>query len=77
LETDCPDGPDHEDIAEYLELVCLYVLHNILKHLLTNKQDGGYPYYRDSYHYLEGFRNEYKKEYGKPPFVHRAMHWQW
>ncbi|KAJ5471030.1 amidase [Penicillium desertorum] len=56
---DCPDGPDHEDIAEYLEL------------------DGGYPYYRDSYHYLEGFRNEYKKEYGKPPFVHRAMHWQW
>ncbi|KAJ6178047.1 amidase [Penicillium mononematosum] len=56
---DCPDGPDHDDIAGYLELA------------------GGYPYYRDSYHYLQDFRNEYKKEYGKPPFVHRAMYWQW
>ncbi|OQE19215.1 hypothetical protein PENFLA_c019G02415 [Penicillium flavigenum] len=37
---DCPNGPDHDHIAEDLELA------------------GGYPYYRDSYHYLQDFRNE-------------------
>ncbi|KAJ5093003.1 amidase [Penicillium angulare] len=56
---DCPDGPKHEDIIEYLELA------------------GGYPYYHDSYRSLEPFRSEYKERYGKAPFVHNAMRWQW
>ncbi|KAK5282570.1 hypothetical protein LTR20_003380 [Exophiala xenobiotica] len=56
---DCPDGPDHADIAEYLKLA------------------GGYPYYQDSYYDLAAFREEYEEKHGKPPFVHRAMHWQW
>ncbi|KAL8682696.1 MAG: hypothetical protein Q9186_001292 [Xanthomendoza sp. 1 TL-2023] len=56
---DCPDGPEHTDIAEYLRLA------------------GGYPYYRDSYDDLAGFRDEYAKKHGKPPFVQKAMRWQW
>ncbi|KAJ9493640.1 hypothetical protein H2202_010884 [Exophiala xenobiotica] len=48
---DCPDGPDHADIAEYLKL--------------------------DSYYDLAAFGEEYEEKHGKPPFVHRAMHWQW
>ncbi|KAK8139285.1 amidase signature enzyme [Apiospora sp. TS-2023a] len=38
---------------------------------------GGYPYYRDSYWALEDFRKGYQSKYGKPPFIHRAMRWQW
>ncbi|EEQ86219.2 amidase [Blastomyces dermatitidis ER-3] len=41
------------------------------------KLAGGYPYYHDSYHHLDDFRKDYKEKYGKAPFVHRAMHWQW
>lgn len=41
------------------------------------KLAGSYPYYRDSYYDLAGFRDEYTKQYGKPPFVHEAMRWQW
>ncbi|KAJ2980269.1 hypothetical protein NQ176_g2746 [Zarea fungicola] len=56
---DCPDGAEHEDIAEYLETA------------------GIYPFYHDQYHNLESFRSEYEEKYGKPPFVQRALHWQW
>jgi len=56
---DCPDGPEHADIAEYLRLA------------------GSYPYYRDGYYDLADFRNQYAEKHGKPPFIHRAMHWQW
>ncbi|OQD66177.1 hypothetical protein PENPOL_c005G02364 [Penicillium polonicum] len=38
---------------------------------------GIYPFYHDQYHHLAEFRNQYKDKYGKPPFVHRALHWQW
>ncbi|KAF2240746.1 amidase [Trematosphaeria pertusa] len=38
---------------------------------------GIYPFYHDQYHNLAPFREEYAKKYGKPPFVHRALHWQW
>ncbi|KAI1411459.1 amidase [Hypoxylon sp. FL1857] len=38
---------------------------------------GGYPYYRDSYYDLAKFRDEYEEKFGKPPFVQRAMRWQW
>ncbi|KAI4634691.1 hypothetical protein J4E83_002011 [Alternaria metachromatica] len=38
---------------------------------------GSYPYYHDSYHNLHDFRKLYEEKHGKPPFVHRAMHWQW
>ncbi|OAR02180.1 hypothetical protein LLEC1_06508, partial [Akanthomyces lecanii] len=36
-----------------------------------------YPFYHDQYHSLEGFRNDYARKYGRPAFVHRALHWQW
>ncbi|KAK3314287.1 amidase signature domain-containing protein [Apodospora peruviana] len=38
---------------------------------------GIYPFYRDQYHNSADFSNEYKVKFGKPPFVHRALHWQW
>ncbi|KAL8741429.1 MAG: hypothetical protein Q9190_005962 [Brigantiaea leucoxantha] len=38
---------------------------------------GSYPYYRDSYYDLAGFREDYAEKYGKPPFVQKAMRWQW
>ncbi|KAK1961465.1 amidase [Colletotrichum sublineola] len=38
---------------------------------------GIYPFYYDQYHNLADFRNEYQEKFGKPPFVHRALHWQW
>lgn len=38
---------------------------------------GIYPFYHDQYHSLAPFRKEYEEKYGKPPFVHRALHWQW
>ncbi|KAF2120079.1 amidase [Lophiotrema nucula] len=38
---------------------------------------GIYPFYYDQYHNLADFRNGYAREYGKPPFVHRALLWQW
>ncbi|KAF2653457.1 amidase [Lophiostoma macrostomum CBS 122681] len=38
---------------------------------------GIYPFYYDQYHNLADFRSEYKKKHGKPPFVHRALRWQW
>ncbi|KAG9251982.1 amidase [Emericellopsis atlantica] len=58
---DSPDGQEHHDISKYLE----------------TKKAGIYPFFYDSYHALESFRNEYKEKYGKAPFVHRYVHWQW
>ncbi|KAM7188406.1 amidase [Rhypophila sp. PSN 637] len=56
---DTPDGPEHADIAVYLE------------------RAGIYPFYHDQYHNSMGFKEKYKEKCGKPPFVHRALHWQW
>ncbi|RHZ68074.1 hypothetical protein CDV55_107783 [Aspergillus turcosus] len=47
---------------------------DIAKYLETA---GIYPFYHDQYHNSADFRNQYKEKYGKPPFVHRALHWQW
>ncbi|WEW58185.1 amidase [Emydomyces testavorans] len=56
------DCPDGQDHSDIAEYL---------------KLTGGYPYYRDAYLDLSDFRNDYEKKFGKPPFVHRAMHWQW
>ncbi|KAM7205138.1 amidase [Naviculisporaceae sp. PSN 640] len=56
---DTPDGPEHGDIAVYLE------------------KAGIYPFYHDQYYNSADFREKYKEKFGKPPFVHRALHWQW
>lgn len=45
--------------------------------MLIRRQAGIYPFYHDQYYSLADFRKEYKEKYGKPPFVHRALHWQW
>ncbi|PVH72140.1 amidase [Cadophora sp. DSE1049] len=41
------------------------------------KTAGIYPFYHDAYYALSGFRDGYAEKYGKPPFVHRALLWQW
>ncbi|CAK7229734.1 hypothetical protein SCUCBS95973_007328 [Sporothrix curviconia] len=38
---------------------------------------GIFPFYHDQYHNSAAFRNDYQQKFGKPPFVHRALHWQW
>lgn len=38
---------------------------------------GIYPFYHDQYYSLADFRKDYAAKYGKPPFIHRALHWQW
>lgn len=38
---------------------------------------GIFPYYHDRYRNSAYFRDEYEAKFGKPPFVHRALHWQW
>ncbi|KAK2591957.1 hypothetical protein QQS21_010363, partial [Conoideocrella luteorostrata] len=35
------------------------------------------PFYHDQYQNSADFRLDYEKKHGKPPFVHRALHWQW
>ncbi|KAF2438444.1 amidase [Karstenula rhodostoma CBS 690.94] len=47
---------------------------NIEKYLGTA---GIYPFYYDQYHNLADFRTKYEEKHGKPPFVHRSLHWQW
>ncbi|KAF4985542.1 hypothetical protein F66182_16918, partial [Fusarium sp. NRRL 66182] len=41
------------------------------------KLAGGIPFYHDAYYALADFRDKYKEKFGKPPFVHRAVHRQW
>jgi hypothetical protein len=40
-------------------------------------QAGIYPFFYDGYHALEPFRREYHKKFGRAPFVHRYVKWQW
>ncbi|KAI1150033.1 amidase [Nemania diffusa] len=47
---------------------------DIKEYLMTA---GAYPFFRDAYYALEPFRQEYKEKYGKPPFIHRGLLWQW
>ncbi|KAI0166570.1 amidase [Xylariaceae sp. FL1272] len=48
------------------------------KNLQEYLQDAGmYPYYKDSYKAFQSFRDEYRAEFGKQPFVHRYLQWQW
>ncbi|CAG9945990.1 unnamed protein product [Clonostachys rosea f. rosea IK726] len=47
---------------------------DIAKYLETA---GIYPFFYDGYHALEPFRREYHKKFGRAPFVHRYVKWQW
>ncbi|KAI0189043.1 amidase [Astrocystis sublimbata] len=47
---------------------------DIDKYLLTA---GAHPFFRDAYEALEPFRQDYQAKYGKPPFIHRGLLWQW
>ncbi|KAK4145056.1 amidase [Dichotomopilus funicola] len=38
---------------------------------------GSYPYYREAYYSLVPFVMEYQNKFGKRPFIHKAMLWQW
>ncbi|KAM0430141.1 hypothetical protein ACHAPT_006149 [Fusarium lateritium] len=38
---------------------------------------GIYPFFHDGYYALEPFRKEYQEKFGKAPFVHRYVEWQW
>ncbi|KAF2753095.1 amidase [Pseudovirgaria hyperparasitica] len=58
----CPDNTPGQDNTDIAEYL---------------KLTGSYPYYYDGYYDLEGFRNDFTKKHGKPPFIHRAMQWQW
>ena len=74
---DCPDGAGHSDIAAYLKTVSSCPAHQARKTSIDSAQAGIYPFYHDQYHSLADFRDQYAKQYGKAPFVHRALHWQW
>ncbi|KAK4228545.1 amidase [Podospora fimiseda] len=41
------------------------------------KLAGSYTYYKEAYDALQPFVEEYREKYGKAPFIHRAMLWQW
>ncbi|KPM44210.1 hypothetical protein AK830_g2374 [Neonectria ditissima] len=40
-------------------------------------QAGTLPYYKDAIQIVKEFYDGYTKEFGKTPFVHRALRWRW
>ncbi|KAE8443397.1 hypothetical protein EG329_001877 [Mollisiaceae sp. DMI_Dod_QoI] len=67
----------HISLADLWKEQCPDGPENATLQNILSSYTGGYPYNRDAYYDFEGFRNNYTKKYGKPPFTHRAMQWQW
>ncbi|KAK7408490.1 hypothetical protein QQX98_009357 [Neonectria punicea] len=59
-----PESVTEKDLSEYLKTAsCLYA--------------GTLPYYKDAIEMVKEFYDGYTKEFGKTPFLHRALRWRW
>ena len=71
-----PDGPEHTDIAEYLRLVHFWLANRARPLLSLRRLEAILITGIRITTWLASEINT-RKNMGKPPFVHKAMRWQW